>query len=134
MLTCLAALWLRKQDPKREVMIPQRLPRRCSGKGSTSPCRRGKRRGFDPWVGKIPWNRKWQPTPVFLPGKVHGPRSLVGYGPWGHKSRTRQAHTHTVSPRHTARTGRSACLRFSPASLLLFSVPRLCESKYVCVE
>jgi len=37
------------------------------------------------WVGKIPWRRKWQPTPVFLPGKSHGQRSLVGYSPWGHK-------------------------------------------------
>ena len=37
--------------------------------------------GFDPWVGKIPWSRKWQPTPVFLPGKFHGQRSLVGYSP-----------------------------------------------------
>ena len=37
---------------------------------------------FDPWVGNIPW-RKWQPTPVLLPGKSHGQRSLVGYSPWG---------------------------------------------------
>ena len=36
-------------------------------------------------VGKIPWKRKWQPTPVFLPGKFHGQRGLVGYSPWGHK-------------------------------------------------
>ena len=43
------------------------------------------RPGFDPWVGKIPWRRKWQPTPVFLPGKSHGQRSLVGYCPWGRK-------------------------------------------------
>ena len=41
--------------------------------------------GFDPWVGKIPWRRKKQPTPVSLPGKVHGQRSLVGFSPWGHK-------------------------------------------------
>ena len=34
---------------------------------------------------KIPWNRKWHPTPVFLPGKFHGQRSLMGYSPWGHK-------------------------------------------------
>ena len=34
---------------------------------------------FDPWVGKIPWRRAWQPTPVFLPGESHGQRSLVGY-------------------------------------------------------
>ena len=42
-------------------------------------CRRHKRHGFNPWVGKIPWRRKWQPTPVFLPGESHGQRSLVGY-------------------------------------------------------
>ena len=40
---------------------------------------------FDPWVGKIPWRRKWQPTPVLLPGKAHGWRSLAGYSPWGFK-------------------------------------------------
>ena len=43
------------------------------------------RPGFNPWVGKIPWRRKWQPTPVFLPGESHGWRSLVGYSPWGPK-------------------------------------------------
>ena len=40
---------------------------------------------FSPWAGKILWRRKWQPTPVLLPGKSHGQRSLVGYRPWGHK-------------------------------------------------
>ena len=40
---------------------------------------------FDPWVRKMPWRRKWQPTPVLLPGKFHGWRSLVGYSPWGRK-------------------------------------------------
>ena len=40
---------------------------------------------FDPWVGKIPWRRRWQPTPVFLPGEFHGQRSLTGYSPWGCK-------------------------------------------------
>ena len=44
-----------------------------------------KRHRFDPWVRKILWKSKWQPTPVFLPGKSHGQRSLVGYSPWGHK-------------------------------------------------
>ena len=43
------------------------------------------RTGFDPWVWKIPWRKKWQPTPAFLPGKSHGQRSLVGYSPRGHK-------------------------------------------------
>ena len=45
----------------------------------------GRRCRFDPWVGKIPWRRKWQPTPVFLPGKSHGQRSLEGYSPRGGK-------------------------------------------------
>ena len=40
---------------------------------------------FDPWVGKIPWRRKWQPILVFMPGKSHGQRSLASYGPRGHK-------------------------------------------------
>ena len=40
---------------------------------------------FHPWVGKIPWRRKWQPTPVFLPGKSHGQTSLAGYSPEGCK-------------------------------------------------
>ena len=43
------------------------------------------RPGFNPWVEKIPWRRKQQPTPVFLPWESHGWRSLVGYSPWGHK-------------------------------------------------
>ena len=51
---------------------------------------------FDPWVGKIPWRRKWKPTSVFLPGKSHGWRSLVSYSPWDHKESdtTEQLHFH----------------------------------------
>ena len=59
-----------------------RLPWWLSGKESA--CQYG-RLGFDPWVRKIPWRRKWQPTPVCLPGKSHGQRSLAGYCPWGWK-------------------------------------------------
>ena len=40
---------------------------------------------FDLWVEKIPWSRKWQPTPVFLSRESHGQRSLAGYSPWGYK-------------------------------------------------
>ena len=58
------------------------LPRWLSGKESNRQCRR---RRFNPWVRKISWRRKWLPTPVFLPGKSHGQRSLAGYSPWGHK-------------------------------------------------
>ena len=49
---------------------------------SSLQCRRPQ---FDSWVRKISWRKKWQPTPVFLPGESHGQRSLVGYSPWGHK-------------------------------------------------
>ena len=62
-----------------------RLPRWYSGKESACQCKRHKRCVFDPWVSKIPWRRKWQPTPVFFPGKFHGQRSLMGYNPWGCK-------------------------------------------------
>ena len=62
-----------------------RLPRWHSGKEPACERRRYKRCGFDPWVGKIPWRRKCQPTPAFLPGEFHGLRSLVGYSPWSHK-------------------------------------------------
>ena len=41
--------------------------------------------GVDPWVWKIPWRRKWLPTPVFVPGEFHGQRSLAGHSPWGCK-------------------------------------------------
>ena len=58
------------------------LPLWLRGKESACQCRRGR---FNPWAGKISWRRKWQPTPVFLPGKSNGQRSLVGYSPWGHK-------------------------------------------------
>ena len=51
-------------------------------------CRRLRRHELDSWVGKIPWRRKWQPTPIFLPGEFHAQRSLAGYNPWGRQSRT----------------------------------------------
>ena len=54
-------------------------------KEPTCQCRRCKRRGFNPWVGKIPWRWAWQTTPVFLPRDSHEQRSLADYSPWGHK-------------------------------------------------
>ena len=59
-------------------------------------CRRQRRLRFDPWVGNIPWSRKWKPTPVFLPGKSHGQRSLVGYSLWGRKELDTIEHTDEV--------------------------------------
>ena len=61
------------------------FPAGASGKEPACQCRRGKWRRFNPWVGKIPWSRKWQPTPVFLLRESHGQRNLVGYGPQGRK-------------------------------------------------
>ena len=58
------------------------LPRWPSGKESACQCRRFRRCGFSPWVWKIPWRRKWQPTPIFLPGKFHEQRSLTGSSLW----------------------------------------------------
>ena len=52
------------------------FPGGTSAKGSACQGRIYKRSGFDPWVGKIPWSRKWQPTPALLPGKSHAQRSL----------------------------------------------------------
>ena len=54
-----------------------------------------KRWGFDPWVGKIPWRRAWQPTPVFSPGEFHRQRNLAGYNPWGRKEWDTTLSTHT---------------------------------------
>ena len=69
------------------------------GSEGKSVCLQYERPRFDPWVGQIPWRRKWQPTPVLLPGKSHGQRSLVGYSPWGHKESdaTEQLHFHFLS-------------------------------------
>ena len=58
------------------------LPWWLSGKESACQCRRC---GFDRWIGRFLWRRKWPPTPVFLPGDSHGQRSLVGCSPWGCK-------------------------------------------------
>ena len=76
-------------------------PGSASGKETVYQCKRHKRCGFDPWVGKIPCKTEWQPTPVFLPGESHGQRSLVGYSPCGHKDWSRTClkwqHAHTSS-------------------------------------
>ena len=66
------------------------LPTWYGGKESAcnaGDCPKCRRLGFDPWVRKILWRRKWQPTPVFLPGKSHGQRSLGGYSPRGRRVR-----------------------------------------------
>ena len=86
-----------------EIWAPKtvcRLPRWRSGKASICQCRRCKRCGFDPWVRKIPWSTKCQPTPGFLPGESHGQRSLADYSLWGHKEldTTKRLSTRVQSP------------------------------------
>ena len=60
-------------------------------------CLQCRRPRFYPWVGKNPCRREWQPTPVFLPGKFQGQRSLVGYCPWGHKESDTTEQLHFTS-------------------------------------
>ena len=80
------------------------LPGWLSGKEPTRQSRRHRRRGTNPWGRRIPWRRKWQPTPVFSPGKFHGQRSSAGYSPGGRKDSdmterlSTQAHPPMIQP------------------------------------
>ena len=93
------------------------FPGGTSGKEPICQCRRHKRCGSDPWVGKVPWRRVWQPTPVSLPGESHGQRSLAGYSPWGTKESDTTERLSTAQ-----RAGR-----------LMFSSLRLSVSRCSCV-
>ena len=100
-----------------------KLPSQGFPGGKESSCKflRCGRCGFSSWVRKIPWRRKQQLTPLFLPGKFHGQRSLVGYSPWGHKqSNTTEGlstHTHTHTHTHTCAQGARAGLGLLAALL-----------------
>ena len=75
------------------------FPGGVSGKKKKNPpANAGDVRNAGSYVGKIPWRRAWQPTPVFLPGESHGQRSLAGYSPWSHKESdiTEQLSTHNM--------------------------------------
>ena len=76
-------------------MVNLNLKGGASSKESACQC---KRLGFDQRIKKIPWRRKWQLTPVSLPGKFHGQRNLDGYSQWGHKEldKTERLSTHTT--------------------------------------
>ena len=82
--------WGRKESDTTERLHfhyhpSQGFPGGTSSKEPTCQRKRHKTCRFDPWVGKIPWRRTWQPILVFLPGKSHGQRSLADYGPHGHQ-------------------------------------------------
>ena len=96
--------------------IIQRSPGGSDGKQSAL---QSWRPGFDPWAGKIPWRKEWLPTPVFLPGKSHGQRSLAGCIPLGSQESnvTEQltiSHTFTEILAPSARRGHSEEMQQNP--------------------
>ena len=96
---CKAVIWC-GSDRFLKKMTHLCFPGGSKGEEPACQCRRCKRCGFGPWVGKIPWRWAWQSNPVFLPGQSHGWRRLVGYSPWGCKELdttevTLHVHMHT---------------------------------------
>ena len=78
--------WSSKYSKYISIVFPMAtLPSGTSGKEPACQCRRCKRLRFDFWVEKIHWSRKWQPSPLFLPGKFRGQRSMGNYSQWGRK-------------------------------------------------
>ena len=103
------------------------LPRWNSDKESTCQCRRFRGCRFSPWIGKIPWRRKWKPTLIDFPWKSHGYRSLAGSSLWGHKELHLTEHACTwVFPNNQSNCRRqkenpensSPCCSSSPTSLV----------------
>ena len=96
--------YFQRQEMHQEAMVLSRedkwmgmcvwLPRWLSGKESSCQRRKPKRHRFSPWIEKIPWRREQEFTPVFLPAKSHGQRSLVGYSSWGPKNSDMTEHAH----------------------------------------
>jgi len=84
-----------------------------SDKESTCHVGDGRRLGFNPWVRKIPWKRPRQPTPVFLPGKSHGQRSLAGYSPGDHK----EFQPFGINPKHESEKSQIQSSEFPIRSL-----------------
>ena len=99
------------------MSIPKKLPdgqafqmalaikKKKKKKKPSCQCRRHKTPKFDPWIGKVPWRKAWQHTPVFLPGEFHGQKRLTGYSPWGLKEMaanepTSQARQRSHDPGH----------------------------------
>ena len=89
-------MWVEAYNFAYEFPIVSGFPASTSGKEPACQCRKYKRHELDPWVGKIPWRRAWQPIPLFVPEESHGQKSLVGYSPLNHKeSDTTEVTQHT---------------------------------------
>ena len=103
------------------VWLPPSMgfPGGSDGKVSTYNARRPR---FNPWVRKILWRRKWQPTPVLLPGESHGQRSLVGYSPRGHKELDTTEQLHFTSGKKGNGKGGQSDLHASTFSSDSFSL------------
>ena len=91
------------------LSAPQLKLRFSGGSVVKNPATQCRRLGFNPWVRKIPWRRKWQPTPIVLPGKSHGWRSLAGYSLWGHKESNTTEHMHACTHVHTHKQLKLKC-------------------------
>ena len=103
-----------------------------------------------PGLGRHPWRRKWQPTPVFLPGEPQGQRSLVGYSPWGHKESDTTERFHFQFSKNDCISGYIFSRFSNKCSGSLFSIyllyllyqvelsrktdPVRCLSMYVCMS
>ena len=97
---CIVDLTCLLQIPSSNQLVCPNVPQGCPGDSvvKNQPATASDmRHGFDAWVGKILWRRKWQPTPIFLPGNFHGQRSLTGYSPRGRQEWDMTEHTHTQS-------------------------------------
>ena len=96
-----------------KYLSSQCFPGGTVGKEPNCQCRQDKGCRFHPWVGKTPWRRKWQRTPVFLPGKSHGQKSLAGYSQRGREGWTRLGMPAQVNSMHLCQSGISwgKCLR-----------------------
>ena len=88
----------------------------CSSKEFSGQCRRCTRSRFNPWVRKICGSRKWQPTPVFFPGKFHGQKSLVGYRPWSRQESDATARTCTLLSQVSVFVSQIQAITLAPGS------------------
>ena len=82
----------------------------------------------------FPWGRKWQPTPVFLPGKSHAQRSLAGYGPWGRKESNTTEQLHSLAHSHGVCSGESVEVYASSAHLHFYVLMKHVTSAQFCEE
>ena len=104
-----------EQFSNREVLIWTLVQSSAEGASLVAQwqriCQQCRECGFDPWVGKMPWWRKWQPTPGFLLGEFHGQRSLVGYSPQGHKEWDMTEWLSTAHTRAVKIHSQNACIQ-----------------------